>query len=92
MDVSCPTGMFTKKLKIRHRAGFFGEELATHLQVNSGKSPGMAARGSLVSQLVHMDCRDAGALGRVPVRAKVCVWAPAPLQTRWVHKEGRMTP
>lgn len=24
-----------------------------------------------------MDCRDAGALGRVPVRAKVCAWAPA---------------
>lgn len=24
-----------------------------------------------------MDCRDAGALGRVPVRAKVCAWGPA---------------
>lgn len=39
MDVSYLTGMFTQKLKICHRSGLFGEELATHLQVNSGKSP-----------------------------------------------------
>lgn len=70
MDVSYLTGMFTQKLKICHRSGLFGEELATHLQVNSGKSPEDGCqRFSGHSQPVHMDWRDAGSLERVPVRA-----------------------